>query len=264
MAVAALSVSLTSCKKEDDPTPENPMPQEATLMVSSQVISQNMIEVEMVNVPEDGWVVVHADNGNGGPMVPDIISEPTMVKAGGSSSVMVKIAGDATIQDGDKVWIMLHKDTGTKGQYEFDGQNDLDPPYIKDGSPVMDPIMIESAKINVNDMQVMNNTVVIPEVIAAVDGWLVIHNDNGMGGIVLPGIIGKTMVKAGVNTNVTVQLDQNVTIMPGQNLFPMLHLDNGIIGTYEFDGQSQFDGPEIFGNDPFPGNVIFTSFTVLQ
>ena len=92
----------------------------------------------------------------------------------------------------------------------------------------------------------------------------VVHNDNGMGGIVLPDIIGKTMVSKGVNTNVTIELDASMTYTPGQLLFPMLHLDNGQIGVYEFDGNSQFDGPEIFGNDAFPGNVIFTSFTVLN
>lgn len=255
-------VGLSSCSEDDEnmePMPESSL---ATLDVQTQVISQNMVEVTMADVPEDGWIVIHADNGNNGPVVPAIISEPKFIEAGENQSVLVAIDGNASISDGDQVWVMLHEDTGTEMQYEFDGNNDLDPPYVVEGVPVMSPININSASIDVSSATVANGTVTIPEVVAAADGWLVIHNDDGSGGIVLPGIIGKTMVSKGVNTNVTIQLDAGVNITSGQMLFPMLHLDTGIIGQYEFDGNSNADGPEIFGNDPFPGNVIFTSFQV--
>lgn len=254
---------MASCAEEEEPAMTMD-PMNATLMVSSQVISQNEIIIEGVDVPSDGWIVVHADNGNNGPVVPAIISEPTFISKGSSMEVKVKIDADAEISDGDQVWIMLHEDSGTSMQYEFDGNNDLDPPFLVDGAPVMEPITINSAKITSPDADVNNNKVVITEVRAAADGWLVIHNDNGMGGIVLPGIIGKTMVSKGINTNVEVELDANVTYTSGQLLFPMLHLDNGQIGVYEFDGNSAFDGPEIFGNEAFPSNVIFTSMTVLN
>ncbi len=257
-----LIFSLSACSDEDDTMDQMPEPKLASLEVESQVISQNMIEVSLADVPADGWIVIHADNGNNGPVVPDIISEPAFIEAGSNQSVMVQIDGDAQIEDGDQVWVMLHEDTGTEMVYEFDGNTDLDPPFLVNESPVMAPININSASIDVSNASVANGVVTIGEVVAAADGWLVIHNDNGMGGIVLPGIIGKTMVSKGVNTNVTVQLDAGVNINSGQMLFPMLHLDTGIIGQYEFDGNSSVDGPEIFGNDPFPGNVIFTSFMV--
>ena len=263
---AVITFSFTSCSDDDEnntPT-TNPEPEVATLSVSNQVISQNTVMVEMIDIPADGWIVIHADNGSNGPVVPAIISEPTFVSAGANQNIALSFSSDATLSDGDQVWVMLHEDTGMEMQYEFDGNNNLDPPFIASGAPVMTPITISSASINSPDMAVSNNTVVLPSVTAAADGWLVIHNDDGMGGIVLPGIIGKTLVSKGVNTNVTVQLDAGVNIMPGQKLFPMLHLDNGTIGTYEFDGVGVFDGPEIFGNDAFPGNVIFTSFTVTQ
>ncbi|MCR9152584.1 MAG: hypothetical protein NXI09_00625 [Bacteroidetes bacterium] len=262
---AALALTITSCSDDDDDNMDTPMePSKATLDISTQVISQNMVEVSMVDLPSDGWIVIHADNGNNGPIVPDIISEPKFVEAGANQSVMVQIASDATITDGDQIWVMLHEDTGMDMMYEFDGNNSLDPPFTVDGAPVMTPIDINSAMIMSPNMDITSNTITIPQVTAAADGWLVIHNDDGMGGIVLPGIIGKTQVSKGVNTNVQVQLDAGVTYNPGQLLFPMLHLDNGQIGVYEFDGNSAFDGPEIFGNDAFPGNVIFTSFTVVN
>lgn len=260
---ALITFSFTSCSDDDDDAvAATTQPSLATLSVSSQVISQNTVMVEMIDIPADGWIVIHADNGSNGPVVPTIISMPTYVEAGANQNIEVAFTADATLTNGDQVWVMLHEDTGTNMLYQFDGNSSLDPPFIVNGAPVMTPITISAASISSPDMAVNNNTVVLPEVVAAADGWLVIHNDNGSGGIVLPGIIGQVLVSKGVNTNVTVQLDASVTITPGQSLFPMLHLDNGVIGQYEFDGVGVFDGPEVFGNNAFPGNVIFTSFTV--
>lgn len=262
--VATLVIGLSACSDENDDQLTIPSPSLATLEANSQVTSQNWIEVQLADVPTNGWIVIHADNGNNGPLVPAIISEPTFVEAGSNSSVMVALASDASIMDGEIVWVMLHEDTGMPLQYEFDGSNSLDSPFMANGEMVMTSIQINSAAITVSDMDISGNTVVIPEVLAAADGWLVLHNDNGMGGIVLPGIIGKVQVNKGMNTNVSLSLDGGVMLNSGQKLFPMLHLDNGTIGVYEFDGVGVFDGPEVFGNDAFPGNVIFTSFTVLN
>lgn len=233
------------------------------LTVSNQVISQNMVWVESTELPADGWLVVHRDNGSGGPIVPNIISEPVYVSAGVSEDILVPILSTESLSDGETIWVMLHEDNGMTGKYEFDGNNGFDGPYFtEDGNIAITPITIQSADIEVEDQSVINNTITIKNVLAARDGWLVIHNDNGSGGIVLPEIIGKVQVSAGMNTDLVVNLDANNTYTVGQKLFPMLHLDNGIIGTYEFDGNSAFDGPEIFSNDAFPGNVIFTHFNV--
>lgn len=216
----------------------------------------------MADVSQDGFIVIHKDNGNDGPVVPDIVSEPVFIEEGRNENVMVPLSANADFTDGEKLWVMLHMDTGTPQVYEFDGSNGLDGPFTADDNIVMAPINISSASITVNNQPVMNNTITIAEVKAATDGWLVVHNDDGNGGIVLPDIIGKVMVSEGITQNVEITLDSTNTYTSGQKLFPMLHLDNGVIGTYEFDGNSGFDGPEIFGNDPFPGNVIFTSFDV--
>lgn len=258
--VIGLAAGFTACDKEED-NGDMPMP-EAKLTVNDQTVSQNTVIVKEVDVPSDGFIVIHRDAG-GGPEVPGIISEPIMVSEGTSMDIMVPILETESLTDGETLWVMLHEDTGTPGQYEFDGQNGFDPPFMMNGGGmVMTSIEITAPSITVMNQAVMNNTITIPEVNAAADGWLVVHNDDGSGGIVLPGIIGKTMVQKGINTNVVVALDPMNTYTPGQSLFPMLHLDNGVIGEYEFDGVGMFDGPEIFSNDAFPGNVIFTSFTV--
>lgn len=260
-AVVAFTVACDKDDDNDDMSTTTPATV-AELSVSDQTISQNMIWVSMANVPANGFIVVHKDNGNGGPVVPDIVSMPKFIEMGDNMDVLVSLDATTAFEDGETLWVMLHEDTGAPGVYEFDGSNGIDGPFMANSSVVMSPIEIMSASITVMNQSVNNNMIVIPEVHAAADGWLVVHNDDGTGNIVLPGIIGKTMVQQGINTNVEVMLDAANTYTTGQLLFPMLHLDNGIIGQYEFDGASQFDGPEIFGNEAFPNNVIFTSFTV--
>ena len=260
-ALALASVAIVACTKEDEMDQE-PSMNTGSMMVSNQTLSQNTIVVPSIDMDTKGFVVVHRDNGMGAPVVPGIIGEAVAVNAGTNTNVEIPLT-DVELTDGENLWIMLHFDTGTEGVYEFDGANGFDGPVTDaDGNIVMQSIEISSAAITVMNQPVVNNTITIPNVKAAADGWLVIHNDNGSGGIVLPGIIGKTLVSKGDNANVVVQLDSNETYTSGQLLFPMLHLDNGTIGEYEFDGAGQFDGPEIFSNDAFPGNVIFTSFTV--
>ena len=262
IAIATVMVA-SACKKEESTEMPTTPVANAKLVVGDQTISQNQIWVNVADVPENGFIVIHKDNGMGGPVVPGIVSEAKYITKGENKDVLVSLDATSTFMNGETLWIMLHQDTGTPGLYEFDGANGFDGPFMANNMMVMTSIKIESAAIMVTDQMVTNNMVTIPQVKAAADGWLVIHNDDGMGGIVLPGIIGKTLVKKGMNTNVQVMLDPANTYTSGQKLFPMLHLDNGIIGQYEFDGVGVFDGPEIFGNDPFPGNVIFTSFMVL-
>lgn len=259
-ALALAAVTFTACTKEDDDmmTPF----ETGSIMVSNQTISQNTITVPSIVMDAKGFVVVHRDNGSGGPVVPGIIGEAVPLNAGTNTNVQIPLS-DVALTDGEKLHIMLHFDTGTEGVYEFDGANGFDGPVLtEDGNIVMTPINITSPAINVANQPVVNNTITIPSVNAAADGWLVVHNDDGTGNIVLPGIIGKTLVSKGMNTNVVVELDPNNTYTAGQKLFPMLHLDNGIIGQYEFDGAGPNDGPEVFSNDAFPGNVIFTLFDV--
>lgn len=262
IAIATVMVA-SACKKEESTEMPTTPTATAKLVVGDQTISQNQIWVNVADVPANGFIVIHKDNGAGGPVVPGIVSEAKYVTKGENKDVLVSLDATSTFMDGETLWVMLHEDTGTPGLYEFDGANGFDGPFMANNMMVMTSIKIESAAIMVTNQMVSNNMITIPQVKAAADGWLVVHNDDGMGGIVLPGIIGKTLVKKGMNTNVQVMLDPANTYTAGQKLFPMLHLDNGIIGTYEFDGVGVFDGPEIFGNDAFPGNVIFTSFMVL-
>lgn len=251
-AIVAAATFLSAC--DDDATTEMGPPT-GMLEVNNQMLSANRLLVPSVTMSQQGWVVVHKSTASGSPVVPAIISMPKQVAAGTSSNVEIMLKEDVMLQDGETLWVMLHTDNGQMGTYEFDGQNGLDAP-IKEGEMiVMESIEIESAMIMANDQAVTNRMVTIGQVKAAVDGWLVIHNDNGNGEPVLPGIIGKTWVEAGTSTNVMVQLEEGVSLQPGQKLFPMLHVDSPANMQYDFPANG--DAPEMFGS-----MIIMTSFTV--
>lgn len=254
IAVVLASITfLASCDKEDDPDPMD------SFTATSQTLSQNMVMINSITLEDDGWVVIHADNGSDAPVVPGIISVPKYIEAGTSTNVMVQLDESATIADGDKIWIMLHTDDGVLGTYEFNGTNGLDAPVTDSNDDVvMSSINIYSASITANDQLVVNNQVTIDEVEAPVDGWLVVHNDDGSGNMELPGIIGKTYVTAGTNTDVVVELDAGNIYTPGQKLFPMLHIDEPPMNTYTFPGD---DLPEVFGFST--NNIIVVEMTVL-
>jgi len=231
---------------DDDTTdmePEEQMPS-GMLTVSSQTISQNTIRVSNVNFDSKGWVVVHASNEDGTPVVPGIISEPLLVEAGSQNDLELTLTEVDDLMDGDKLWVMLHTDDGIEGTYEFDGANGFDGPILSDGNIVMTDITVSAPGITVSNQVVNENWVTIGEVKAAVDGWLVIHADNGSGA---PGpVLGQTMVSAGINSDVAIDLGDAV-FAGGEMLFPMLHVESPADGMYGFPENG--DGPEIFAND---------------
>lgn len=245
LILMACAVLLYSCNDDetdemmdDDETPTG------MLTVSDQTISQNKIMVSNIDLDQNGWVVVHASTGDGGPVVPDIISEPLLVSAGGESDLEITLTEETQLEDGDVVWVMLHTDDGVAGTYEFDGNNGFDAPITdEDGEIVMTSITISAPSITAEAQVISENMISIGEVKAAVDGWLVIHADNeGAPGEVL----GQTMVSAGSNTDVIVDLGSAV-FAGGETLWPMLHIESPADGEYGFPDNG--DGPEVFGED---------------
>ncbi|HET8860852.1 cupredoxin domain-containing protein [Marivirga sp.] len=249
-AVAASSLLFTACNEEDGDVVAPDMPK-GMLTVSDQTISQNTIIVSNVNLDQDGWIVVHASE-NEGPVVPNIISEPVFVEAGDANDISVPLTDFSSFSGETEVWVMLHTDNGEAGVYEFDGANGLDAPITvteddNDGDGeeeteiVMDNINISAPSITVSNQAVSENMVVIEEVNAAADGWIVIHEGEASGPV-----IGQTYVEAGVNNNVMIDLG-NATFSGGEMLFPMLHIESPADGEYGFPDNG--DGPEVFGND---------------
>lgn len=98
-------------------------------------------------------------------------------------------------------------------------------------APTQEEAMEEvTPSVTVGDQDASDGTVTIEKVVADQPGWLVIHiTRNGAPGPV----IGQSPVLEGSNANVEVAIDLNQAT---QQLFAMLHLDEGTEGEYEFPG----------------------------
>ncbi len=192
-----------------------------------QFVEMNTITMAAVAVSQDGFVVVHAAaDGAPGPVLGF-----TPVTAGTNTDVAVELEGEIT----DTVFPMLHVDTGEAGVYEFGTVEGADGPVAVNGTVATFPITVGTPAMRVNN-QIVDGTVVAESVLSDGPGWLVIHADNGGA----PGpVLGFAAVENGVNTNVEVELMEAATPV----LFPMLHVDTGEVGTYEFGQVEGADGP---------------------
>jgi LPXTG-motif cell wall-anchored protein len=103
--------------------------------------------------------------------------------------------------------------------------------------------------VDAADQPIVNSSIKVASITATVDGWIVAHLDENGG----PGkVLGQTAVKAGDSKDVAIKLSEDVPA--GGKLWPMLHIDAGVIGTYEFPGA---DAPVIVD-----GNIIMKQITV--
>jgi plastocyanin len=217
---------------------------------SDQPLVDGGITVAKVTAGQDGWIVAHLDEGG----KPGKVLGQTAVKTGDNANVKIKLSESVAV--GGKLWPMLHIDAGAIGTYEFPGP---DAPVIVGGNIVMKQISVTAAAsgggqaaadaVEASDQPIVDSGITVASVMASVDGWIVAHLDEGG----KPGkVIGQTAVKAGANRNVVIKLSESVAV--GGKLWPMLHIDAGAIGTYEFPGP---DAPVIVG-----GNIVMKQISV--
>lgn len=86
--------------------------------------------------------------------------------------------------------------------------------------------------LQVSDQAVKNGSITVTKATISEDGWVVVHKAGPDGKLLLTPVIGMTQVKAGDSSNVTIKLTEDVAV--GAPLWPMLHIDVGQKGTYEF------------------------------
>ena len=91
-----------------------------------------------------------------------------------------------------------------------------------------------SPSISASDQPIKNGTIMVAKVVAAQDGWIAVHKNGPDGKILLTPLAGLLPIKAGTATDVVIKLDESFEA--GATLYPMLHIDAGTIGTYEFPG----------------------------
>ena len=100
--------------------------------------------------------------------------------------------------------------------------------------------------------------VTIDEVNTEQIGFIVLHRDNGSDAPVVPDEIGKAQVYLGANSDVEITLNSGETLESGDKVWAMLHIDNGTIGSYEFDGSEGSNDPPVIEND----NIVMVQFTI--
>ena len=110
-----------------------------------------------------------------------------------------------------------------------------------------------TGSITANDQVVSDNTVVVASVTAGQDGWVVVHESLPDGTMSVQGVIGKAPVTAGTHTDLRVTLDR--AAVNGETVWPMLHIDNGQIGVYEFPAA---DPPVVVNGEVVMQPVVLT------
>ena len=184
------------------------------------------VRVARVYAAEDGWIVIHEDDGGS----PGPVLGATAVPQGESTNVWVSLARD--VVDGETLWAMLHVDANAGDA--FDPAEDT--PATGDGDIVVDGFVVRVAVTDphiVAQDQIVDPTdrVVVAEVLSVGPGWVVVHGDDGGA----PGaVLGRTSVPDGVSVGVAVDLDR--ALEDGENVWAMLHVDAGVVGVFEPEG----------------------------
>lgn len=233
----------------------------SSLMAEDQTIMNNSITVD-VESDTDGWIVVHASNeANDGPQIPEIIGKAP-IQEGMNTDVQITFDEGVVVEDGDVLYPMAHYDTGTIGEYEFDGQGPHDQPVITADGILLTSITVSGSAapaVSVEDQAVENGSVTISETMAGQIGFVVLHRDTGNDAPVVPASIGHGQVYAGQNTDLVIELDEGETLDSGEKVWAMLHIDNGTIGSYDFDGSQGSDDPPVFDSME---NIVMVQFTI--
>ncbi len=202
---------------------------DAVLAQDQFVTEDNTVTVPAVVAHNEGWIVIHADNGEG---APGAVLGFTFLPTGLSTDVVVELDGEAT----GTLFPMLHEDTGVETAYEFGDVEGVDLPVVVNG--VQATSSFRTVPNVVASQQVVSDVFVAESVLSDGPGWLVIHANNGGA----PGaVIGAQFVEDGYNADVVVSLNTDAEITPV--LWPMLHVDTGEVGTYEFGEVEGADGP---------------------
>lgn len=131
---------------------------------------------------------------------------------------------------------------------ENGSQDSADTPASAASEEQGDADALEPA-ILVQGQDVIKGKVLVDQVVAQVDGWIVIHADDA--GSIGP-IIGQASLDAGVSDEISVAIDVDAATT---TLYAMLHRDGGVFDVFEFPGS---DLPILEGGEP-----ISASFDVV-
>jgi hypothetical protein len=248
--VCALAILVISaCGGNSASTQPLPTP---TIDAANQTVSPpNRVIVAEAVADAPAWVVIRDLNGG---MLGAVLGH-TGIPKGTSHAIAVDLNRD--IVDGETLYAVLHDDDGQVGVFEYPGG---DMPVMGSGGVGMveksftvstEAQAHPSITANAQSLSDLSTVVVVAQALSVGPGWVTIHEDAAGS----PGaVIGHTRVVSGSHSNVAVTLDRPV--VNGETLHAMLHVDAGVLGTYEFPGvdvPAQDAGMDVM--DPFVVSV---------
>lgn len=222
-----------------DGAPINPTFDVTLIAPRDQFVQDNTVTLPAVTSPVDGWLVIHAgDAANFGAVLGQ-----TQVTAGSNTDVTVELAEEGRTEI---LWPMLHEDTGEAGVYEFGSVEGADGPIVVNGNVATTPIWTVP-HVRALDQIVMPGdgmdmgdtpTATVLSALCEAQCIVVIHQEADGGPGPVAGV--SASLPAGLNTNIVIELDP---AMMTPRLWPMLHVDDGEVGTYEFGTVEGADAP---------------------
>lgn len=221
------------------------------LEAQDQDVRGTTIVLDRVLLEQDGFVVVHATDADGLVLTPPL--GLSYLPAGEHADVEIHLdpgeLAKYAYQDGGTVVPMLHVDADGDGAYSFPDGPDV--PVVVDGAPVVTEVQLTllpsltSLDQTVVGGTVAGSTVTVDTVIAAEDGFVVVHALDRSGEAVLTPPLGVANVEAGVTRFLGVELNAELLSEYGYDegakaVVPMLHVDADGDGAYTFP-----DGPDV-------------------
>lgn len=222
MCLAALLALLAvSVGAQDMPAP--------SVSVGDQLVLGGFVTIDSIYSEGPGFVVIHRTSDGG------VVGVSPALNAGWTNNLRIPL--DVTKAEA-QMSAMLHVDDGEVGKYEFGTVEGADSP-VKIGEDLVNPIF-NAQVLSAGDQKLDGSSVTIDSVTVPVDSWVVVHSTSKEG-FTFGGVLGETLVKAGTTANVKVDLSGDMTTA----VWPMLHVDDGVAGTYEFGTVEGADAPVV-------------------
>lgn len=215
---------------------------EAAIEASDQPIGDTVTIARAV-APEPAFVVVHKAKDDG---MPGERVGYAAIEAGDHAGV--EVALDVELEDVTPLIAAIHVDADGDGDLEFDMEDPVgspDQPFFADGMEVavqfeVGPfgIKTDDASIKAFDQIDAAKTIVVEEVVAPADSWIVVHKSvDGA-----PGErVGLQRVEKGESKDIEVELTEEM--LPEQ-LIIALHADRGEAEVFDFDMMDKLASPD--------------------